>query len=221
MKKLMMVLGVILFLAFIGFSYLVAKEIFNQLDFDLTVKIQDKIPRRLDYPFSWFSALGSAEVTGVIWFTVLFLFLFKKFWKAAAAMFLLPLALAIEVFGKVFVHHPAPPFLFYRGVLDIQFPSHFVHDFYSYPSGHETRTAYLIIVLMAYFYFRKGFFVQLIAQPVLLGILAIMTVSRVYLGEHWSSDVTGGFLIGASFGLLTAVTIPVKKKIPKQEIIEE
>lgn len=215
----MIALGVILFAAFIAFSYLVAKETFTQLDFDLTVKIQDKIPRRFDYPFSWFSVLGSAEVTGVIWFIILFLFLFRKFWRAAAAMFLLPLALAIEVFGKVFVHHPAPPFLFYRGVLEIEFPSNFVHDFFSYPSGHETRSAFLIVVLMSYFYFRKGLLSQIVALPVLVGILAIMTVSRVYLGEHWSSDVFGGFLIGASFGLLTGVTIPVKKL--KNKIIEE
>ena len=211
-KKLLTVAGIVLFIAFIGFSYFVAKETFTQLDFDITVKIQDKIPRRVDYIFSWFSVLGSYQVTGVIWFVMFFLLLFKRFWITAFSLFLLPLALAIEVFGKVFVHHPAPPVLFYRGVLHVELPLHYVHDLYSYPSGHETRTAFLIVFLMLYIYFRRGRLFQLITQPVLFGILTIMTVSRIYLGEHWTTDVVGGFLIGTSFGILSGITIPVRHK---------
>lgn len=210
-KKLLFTLSCFLFIAFIFFSYLVAKETFTRLDFDMTVKFQDKIPRRFDYLFSWFSVLGSAEVTGVIWLTLFILMAVRKFWLTALSLLLLPLALAIEVFGKVFVHHPAPPFMFYRGVLEIQFPKYFVHDFYSYPSGHETRTSFLIVFLMCFFIYRRSKYFQTFAQPILIGILVIMTVSRIYLGEHWTSDVIGGFLIGASFGLFSGITIPTKK----------
>lgn len=209
-KRLLTIIAVLLFIAFIYFSYLVAKEVFTQLDFDSTVKIQDKIPRRLDYIFSWFSVLGSYQVTGIIWLVIFILLLFKRFWITALSLFLLPLALAIEVFGKSYVVHPAPPVLLYRGVLDVNLPLEYVHDLYSYPSGHETRTAFLIIFLMLFFAFRKGRNFGLIAQPALLGVLAIMTVSRIYLGEHWTTDVVGGFLIGTSFGLLAGVTVPKK-----------
>lgn len=218
-KRFLMVIGIILFLAFVGFSYLVAKEIFVQFDFDTTVKFQDKIPRRLDGIFSWFSVLGSAEVTGIIWFLILFLLLFKKFWKAAFSLFLLPLALALEVYGKLFVHHPAPPFLFYRGTLDVSFPIHFTHTDYSYPSGHETRTAFLVVFLMCYFFYRgigrfrskHNLLFQFFVQSSLLGILAVMTVSRIYLGEHWTTDVIGGFLIGAGFGMISGAMVPVRR----------
>lgn len=209
-KKLLFLLAILLFFAFIYFSYLVAKETFVQIDFDLTVKFQDKISRRFDLLFSYFSILGSAEITGIIWTVIFFLMVIKRFWVTAASLFLLPLALAIEIYGKLFVHHPAPPFLFYRGVLDVKFPLQFTHTDYSYPSGHETRTAFLVVFLMCFFFFRKNTFFQSIAQPLLLGILAIMTISRIYLGEHWTTDVIGGFLIGASFGLFSGITTPKK-----------
>lgn len=207
-KKLLFFLASILFVTFIYFSYLVAKETFTQLDFDTTVKLQDKIPSKFDLPFSFFSVLGSMEVTGAVWVLIFIFVLFKRFWFCAVSLLLLPLALAIEVFGKLFVHHPSPPYLFYRGVLDVNFPLHFTQTDYSYPSGHVTRTAFIIVFLMCFLFFRKGRIAQPIIQPVLFGFLLLMIISRVYLGEHWTTDVVGGFLIGTSFGLLTGITIP-------------
>ncbi len=211
-KKFLLTLGVIFFFLFILYSYFVAKEVFTIIDFDLTVKIQDKLPSRVDYPFSFFSVLGSAEITGIIWFFLLIIMCVKKFWKVALGLFLLPLALAIEVFGKLFVHHPSPPYLFYKGVLDVNFPLHFTHSDYSYPSGHETRTAFLVVFISLYIFYRLNKKLNLVLQPILYGILAIMSVSRVYLGEHWTSDVIGGFLIGVSFGILAGILIPVKSR---------
>lgn len=209
-KKILFLLAIILFATFIYYSYLVAKETFTHLDFDLTVKFQDHIPRRFDLLFSYFSILGSAEITGIIWLSILIFLLIKRFWLTVASFFLLPLALGIELFGKLFVQHPAPEHRFYRGILDVNLPLEFVQTDYSYPSGHETRTAFLIVFLMCFFFFRRNWYFQSLAQPLLLGILILMTVSRIYLGEHWTTDVTGGFLIGASFGLLAGITVPKK-----------
>ena len=216
-KKLLIIISAILFVAFIYFSYLVAKERFTQFDFNTTVRFQDHISRKFDLIFSFFSILGSAEVTGIIWLLVFIFILIKRFWLAAVSLFLLPLALAIELFGKVFVLHPAPPHLFYRGVLDTNLPLEFIQTEFSYPSGHETRTAFLIFFLICFFIFRTRYRFQIIALPILIGILFIMTISRIYLGEHWSTDVIGGFLIGTSFGLLSGATIPSKKFSRREE----
>lgn len=217
-KRFLFLFALFLFIFFIYFSYLVSKETFTQIDFDLTVKLQDKIPSRFDLLFSFFSVLGSAEITGIIWVMTFIIMIIKRFFLAAFSLFLLPFALAIEVFGKLFVHHPAPPYLFYKGVLDVSFPLQFIHTDYSYPSGHLTRTAFLTVFLICYVFFRENKFANTFFIPVLTGILIVMSVSRIYLGEHWTSDVVGGFLIGISFGIFSGLTIPLKKEIKEKSV---
>ncbi len=210
-KVYLIFIGGLFFVLFIAFSYLVAKETFTQWDFDMTVKFQDKIPHRFDYPFSWLSIIGKAEISMAIWgFLMIYLFI-RKFWLAGLSMFLLPLALLMEIYGKLFVYHPAPPHLFYRGVIKFNFPTDFVHTDYSYPSGHMTRTAFITTFLMVYFLLRSSWKIQLIIQPVLIGIFFAMGISRIYLGEHWSTDVIGGAFIGISFGIISGLCVPLKK----------
>lgn len=204
-------LSIVLFLLFVGFSYLVAKELFTQFDFDTTVKFQDRIPQRFDLPFSFITFFGAAETTVIIWCILAGLQFLKRHWLTIFAMGTFYLTAIFELFGKIYLFHPGPPYLFYRGVIDFNFPSHFVHTNYSYPSGHMARTAFLVSFLLAWMFLKAPLKKHIVVSGLLFGYLTIMAISRIYLGEHWTTDVIGGLLLGGSFGVFSASTIPLKR----------
>ncbi len=131
MRRIKFLAAILIFLIFVGFSYLVHKDIFTQFDFDTTVRLQDKISRHFDTILSTLSLLGSVEFIGV----VLFLLLAIK--RNLGLFILIPssfIALHVfELYGKLFVQHPGPPFMFFRYDINFLFPSSYVKPGYSYP----------------------------------------------------------------------------------------
>jgi undecaprenyl-diphosphatase len=199
-------LGVLTFGFFVFFSYLVHKDLFTALDFDTTVRLQNKIPEVLMTPFSFLSLLGSFEI--VIGIVLVVLAILRKV-KTIFVLFFFGLLHVIEIFGKAFVTHPGPPFMFHKYDLGFTFPSSYVQPGSSYPSGHLARTVFLS-VLFAFIIYRtkklskvqKRFLYCLV-----MIIVALMFISRIYLGEHWFSDVVGGSLLGGAMGLLAILLI--------------
>ncbi len=216
-KKLLFLLASLLFLGFLVFSYKIsqASPTLMRYDFDTTVKFQDRLPHQVDFPFTLISLIGSAEVTAVLGL-ILFLYLvFKRFFITALSLILMPVSVIIEIYGKLMLYHPSPPHFLYRGVFDFNLPSkYYVHSNYSYPSGHVTRLTFLIVFLMLYIGFRLPKKYQLYFQLTLAGLLVMVCVSRIYLGEHWPSDVVGGLFLGSAFGLLSGLTIPRVNELP-------
>ena len=214
LKISLFLLSLIIFLVFTIFSYTVAKEVWQKIDFDITVKIQDKIPRNYDEIFSYFSILGSAEITVGLAIIMAGLSIIRLKLLAFIGWLMIVPATVVEVLGKLMLFHPSTPVLFHRNVLETDLPSFYIHTNFSYPSGHMTRSAFLITVFLMILVFRwKNKFSKLILISGLIFFGFMMAMTRVYLGEHWTSDVIGGGLLGLSSGLFASIFIIGKKYV--------
>lgn len=201
-----------IFAIFTIFSYTVAKEAWQKIDFDTTVKLQDHISRRFDQTFSYFSLIGSAEVTfAIAGFIAFFNFIRFRMWSSLGWLMIIP-ASVVEVFGKLVLFHPGPPVLFHRSIIETALPSFFIHTNFSYPSGHMTRTTFLVTVFLVIgLSSSKSLIAKFIILSLGLGFIFMMSLTRIYLGEHWLSDVVGGVMLGVSTGILAAIFVIGKK----------
>lgn len=178
------------------------------------VKLQDRIPARFDGIFSYFSILGSVEVTVTFCLALALLSLLRRRWLAVVGWLMIVPALVVEIFGKLVIFHPGPPVFFHRSILPTGLPSFYVHTNFSYPSGHMMRTIFIVTIFASMMVFSsRNYLSRFTILCSLAGLALIMGVTRVYLGEHWLSDVLGGGLLGASAGFFASGLILNKKKV--------
>ncbi|MBI4213718.1 MAG: phosphatase PAP2 family protein [Chloroflexi bacterium] len=105
---------------------------------------------------------------------------------------------AIELVLKILLSQPPTPSDLHR---PFSYPLFTINLDGSYPSGHGIRSAYFT-VLAAQLLAGRSRFRQ--AATLALGLVfgVLLASSRIHLGVHWTSDVVGGFLLGASAALV-------------------
>lgn len=201
---LLFILSAFTFFLFVFFSYLVHEDVFTAFDFDTTVRLQDNIPRRFDSFFSWFSIFGNFELLlGVL---IVFFVAMRKFLAGFVAFCMFGFFHIVEIIGKFYIDHLPPPQFMLRTEHPIDFPQFHVRAEFSYPSGHSGRTVFLAsIFITAVLMSNLSKPLKVILVSVISGFVFVMLLSRPYLGEHWATDVIGGALLGASFGIFSAM----------------
>lgn len=196
-------LSFLFFGLFFIFTFLIKNKLLGNLDFNTTVKLQNHIPLKFDGFFSSLSLIGSVEIISILLFIIA---TFQK--KIKSFLLFIPFAGAhiIEIIGKGFFHHPGPPFMFFRYNLGFLFPSSYINTGSSYPSGHSLRIVFISIIIAYLVKKSKSKLInKLIFYSIILLLLGLMLISRISLGEHWTSDVIAGALLGLSSGVFALI----------------
>lgn len=215
MKKIsVLLIAIILFASFTVFSRFVKKGTFRDIDFAVTVKIQEGIDKSAHLRTSALIgdilegavvlASPGVSVAAVMVLTGWAVVTGKGRKKITA--FLIPVAflglVMAEMYGKSVVHHPSPPFMFLKNPIT-HFPVYYSVEDFSYPSGHAARAVFLSLTALSTLSFsrlsRRIFGLTAVIFAVYVGLVSM---SVIYLGHHWASDVFGGWIAGAAFACL-------------------
>lgn len=190
--------GWLMVAGFVACALLVGLRWLAPLDLQVTVLVQRFGRHWLDEALFGFTLLGSIESTCAI-VGVIGVWLWARgrrraalaFWAAFATMALIEAAL------KFTLPQPHVPEAFNRSPASGVLLFH-LHTPYAFPSGHTIRSVF-ILGYLAYLIGRRPRAVwRRLAHLVLWTIVALVCISRVYLGNHWASDVIGGMLLAAA-----------------------
>jgi undecaprenyl-diphosphatase len=190
-------LSLLLFLAI--FICLISTQFLHQFDLTVYHLLRGFIAVPIDKVMVFFTAIAYKTVLLPLIVTVFIYLAATKRYRAAihwGAVCVLSAGIALAF--KHFYFSPRPPGIF------------FVKPSSSFPSGHAT--------IATAFY---GFLAWLICleRPnwkkwiySLAGFIIVMVIlSRIYLGEHWLTDVTAGFFLSTFIAIAGAISYQRKK----------
>lgn len=202
-RKLFLVMGALFAFLFLFFTLMVRADMLRSFDFNTTVRLQNNIPLRVDGFFSFLSVIGRFETSIAILLVILFL---RKKILGGIAFGLFGFAHILEIIGKTILSQPGPPHMFLRTTeMASEFPGLYIHTDASYPSGHSMRALFLSTMIIFILWNSKK--EPALLRYLLIGIVVLyvifMVVSRVSLGEHWTTDVIGGAFLGLSFAFVS------------------
>ncbi len=147
--------------------------------------------------FTWITYLGRGET--ILLFSLaaaLILFFYKKYNELFAICFSLIGSILFVYVSKLLFHRPRPQTALY------------FEQSYSFPSAHAL-VSISFYGFLAYIAIRQikstKAKVNILFAAILLALM--IGLSRIYLGEHYLSDVYGGYLLGTLWALTAAVIL--------------
>lgn len=147
----------------------------------------------LDTFFTLFTSLGNLEVMLPLSLGILALLLIKKQYRNAAV-------LTFGVGGAALLN------VLLKNLFDRDRPDlwvSLVHETsYSFPSGHAMASCALALCIIAFVWKTKWRTVVLVCG---ISFMALIGISRVYVGVHYPTDVLGGWILGGTWVALVVL----------------
>jgi membrane-associated phospholipid phosphatase len=153
------------------------------------------------YPFDvlmrYLTVIGFAPQVLLFWsLTILFIYVSGLKWESVMALFAVVGGMLVGGITKLIVGRPRPDALLVT-VIDKLTDT-------SFPSGHVLFYVTFVGFLwfLAFTLLKPGWR-RALALVVFGALVALAGLSRVYLGEHWPSDVLGAYLLGSVWLAIT------------------
>lgn len=184
------------------------------LDIRLTQELQAELPTWSGSVLqfvSWFGYTWQSLATCIVFVSVLYKLGLRC--EAVTLAFASLVSLLLNMIIKYTVRRPRPT----NDLVDV----FTALNTYSFPSGHVMfYTVFFGFLAFLSFILIKRVWLRTILLLTFISLVITVGPSRVYLGEHWTSDVIGAYIIGfvVLFGVIRAYRISKIKLLNDQPV---
>lgn len=183
-----------LMVATVAFSILVVlASMFNYFPIDLIVThaVQSINAAWFASLMEWVSFIGYfPQVFVLVAAVAILLFVIGLRWEAVVALLAAGGSSGLAGLIKFVVHRPRPGADLVTVLQQL--------TSYSFPSGHVlTYTAFLGFLFFLVYTLLKPSFMRVFLLAILGSLIALIGLSRIYVGDHWASDAVGAYLLGS------------------------
>jgi membrane-associated phospholipid phosphatase len=146
---------------------------------------------------SWFGYLPQSAIVSFIIIAAIYFLGFR--WEAVASLGIAVIEEVLNTLIKSIIHRPRPA----ADLVNIVTPL----SSYSFPSGHVMYyVAFFGFIWFLIYTLLKNSWIRTVFLFFFGLLILFVGISRIYLGEHWSSDVLGAYLLGTLI-LIVAIQI--------------
>jgi undecaprenyl-diphosphatase len=199
LRKISLVMLIVALIMLIALAFLVHYHSIFRLDVFLSrdLQLEGDTPERRSLIFHFLvfiSYFGKPVISAILVVGSALVFWLLKYYRETVFCLLTPLAAGINAAVKIIVDRPRPSQQLVQ-ILDRELDP-------SFPSGHVVfYTVFFGFIFVTMFVIKKiPFWLRMIVAAICFGMIVAISISRVYLGAHWFSDILGGYLLG--FALL-------------------